>query len=271
MGILGAAYRALDPLLPFDKQLDPMFGNGILSQSNAGMSAMAPQAQMQPPEPGVMGFPAMPGPQGPQQAPQAPEKPFKPSLVDTIWGVAAGYSPNQARQMQVDAYAKRQAQQTEAQERAALMAKAQATITDPREWAVFMADPKEWAKRAAERYGVQNVTGGNTAVYGDPANGGTSYTAPKMGESGDQFYTQTADGVTMTGQRAPSYEEETGRMNAGRPVQVGNGGAVIDPATGRVIYKSPMAFAPRAAGRGGGSGDGSGPPPPPPGFVLEGQ
>lgn len=206
MGILGSAYRALDPLLPFDRQLDPRFGNGILSRDDASGRGilsgpqMAPPMAPQAPQAGVMGFPAVPGPQAPQGPQASPEKPYKPSLVDMIWGVAAGYSPGATRRALMDDDMKRRAAQAgygQAQDmRARQMAFAQ--TLDPREQAVFMADPEAWAKASADRYKPQIAAAGSS-VY-----------------EGGRF------------QQAPLS-----------PVTVQPGGALIDPNTGSPLYEAP--------------------------------
>lgn len=258
MGILGSAYRALDPLLPFDRQLDPRFGNGILSRDDASGRGilsgpqMAPPMAPQAPQAGVMGFPAVPGPQAPQGPQASPEKPYKPSLVDMIWGVAAGYSPGATRRALMDDDMKRRAAQGQASEREALVQQMRSVITDPREWAVFLQNPEEWSKRNAERYGVQNIAGGNTAMYGDPSAGGSAYTAPEMGVDGGQFYSQTPDGVEFTGRRDPSFAEETGRINATNPIAASDGTVLIDPITRKPVYQNAKEFAPRAPAAAGG-------------------
>lgn len=206
MGILGSAYRVLDPILPFDRQLDPRFGNGILSRDDASGRGilsgpqMAPPMAPQAPQAGVMGFPAVPGPQAPQGPQASPEKPYKPSLVDMIWGVAAGYSPNQSRQMLIDADMKRRAAQADYAQSQAQMAQDQtfAAGLDPGEAAVFRNDRGAWAKAAADRYKPQIAAAGSS-VY-----------------EGGRF------------QQAPLS-----------PVTVQPGGALIDPNTGRALYEAP--------------------------------
>lgn len=137
---------------------------------------------------------------------------------------------------------------------------ARSVITDPREWAVFMADPESWAKETATRYGAANVGGGDSRLYGDPTAGGSVYTAPKMGFEGDQAVSYDQNGLRILGTRNPSFDEQTGRMNADtsrmtaeRPMAVGDGGEVIDPRTGRVVYRNQKTFAPPRVGGGGGA------------------
>lgn len=120
-GILGSIYRTLDPVLPFDRYLDPRFGilgggqeaptGGILGARRA-MAPMPTQAAYAPPQaPELAGAPRRVGgidmSMGfgpvPQLQPQAQpsqgggERPWKPSALDVLWGVAAGNSPGQAR------------------------------------------------------------------------------------------------------------------------------------------------------------------------------
>lgn len=57
-------------------------------------------------------------------------------------------------------------------------------------------------------------TVGGSLVFGNPNKGGQVYTPPTLGQSGDQFYTQTPEGVQITGRRDPTYAEtETARSN----------------------------------------------------------
>jgi hypothetical protein len=176
MGILNSAYQLLDPVLPFDKYLDPRLGKpqgGILARQ------AAPQG-MAPPEVGAgagaswaMGAQAMPQapqmPQGGQQAPMASQgKPARPSLLQTIWGVAAGYDPQTVREMYSDRAASREARTRQMQagdeQRQRMMAFAD--TLDPRQRAVFMADPEAWAKEAAVSYRPQVVAQGSSIYSG---------------------------------------------------------------------------------------------------------
>lgn len=280
MGILNSAYQLLDPVLPFDKYLDPRLGKqstGILG----GQPAQQPQYGAPPINPDgmrpTMGFPTMPQapqmPQGGQQPPAGPQgKPARPSLLQTIWGVAAGYDPQTVREMYSDRAADREAQgrQRQAMEEQNRRIMEFAQTLDPRERAVFLADPKEWAKQTATRYGAANVSEGDSRVYGDPSAGAPVFTADTFEMSGDQAVRYGADGLKILGRRDPSFDEltgrqnaDTGRMNAERPLGVGDGEDLIDPRTGKVIYRNPKNFAPPQSG-GGASPDGI--PPPPPGF-----
>ncbi len=88
-GILSKAYGLLDPVLPFDKYLDPRLGRqaqgGILGGApDGGVPAAAPSGAV---------------PQGAPERAAAPPAPYRPSLVDTLWGMAAGYSPSDTRRM----------------------------------------------------------------------------------------------------------------------------------------------------------------------------
>lgn len=203
MGILGSAYRALDPILPFDKQLDPRFGNGILSQSDYS----APQAAPEPPQAGVMGFPPIPEAGQAPAPPQAPEKPYRPSLVDVLWGVAAGYSPNATKQMLIDAEAARRARAAqqpvlEAQRKAAMD---YAATLPPQERMVFLSDPASWAKSRAKGYEPQ-VTAPGSSIY----------------ENG-QF------------QQAPLA-----------PMSIPSGASVFDPTKGVAMFQAPFKPEPNA-------------------------
>lgn len=78
-----------------------------------------------------------------------------PSLLDTIWGVAAGYSPGDTRRR----IAMAEMDQEKAQMELAAAARASsgreemmAQITDPRERAIALANPGKWGEFAGERY-----------------------------------------------------------------------------------------------------------------------
>jgi hypothetical protein len=138
------------------------------------------------------------------------------------------------------------------EQRQMLDQEARAVITDPREWAVYQANPEAWAKENATRYAAATMGQGTTRVYGDPTDGGSAYTAPTYDFQGDQAVQYGPDGFSVLGTRNPTFDEQTGRMNAERPMAVGDGGEVIDPRTGRVIYRNPKNYAPpRVSGRGG--------------------
>lgn len=144
MGILDAGYRLLDPILPFDKYLDPRFGGG-----SGGAPMPAPQMPAAPVRSGIYG-PQMGGepPMAPRPVPQpaqmaapsvmtagprsseAPSR-RKPTLTDTIWGVLAGQSPGMARLRAEEAYATADARD---------MARRQAAEEDAMARRVFGAD-----------------------------------------------------------------------------------------------------------------------------------
>jgi len=236
-------YDKLDRFLPFDRYLDPMFGGG------AQPPRMAPQRSMM--GPGVGGE----MPQARMQAsPERPEKKVpKVSKLRVLDRVLGGQTFSEA----LDYERARPMQEERARQLAEL---ASQVITDPREWMVFQSDPEAWAKENATRYGAATMGQGTTRVYGDPSAGGSSYTAPTYDFQGDQAVQYGPDGFSILGTRNPTFDEQTGRMNADtgrmnaeRPMAVGDGAEVIDPRTGRVVYRNTKTFAPPRVGGGGGA------------------
>lgn len=193
-GILGAAYRALDPILPFDSYLDPRLGGASPPQ---GGPAPSPQYST----PAVMGFPAIPMGGQPQAQGAQPQKPQKrPSLLQTIWGVAAGYDPQSYREMWTDRQASRQRAEQDRMAQLAMRDRqlAFAETLDPRQRAIFLANPGKWAEEAAVSYRPQIAAPGSSAYV----NG--------------QF------------QQAPLA-----------PIAVSPGSAVFDPNANRELYRAP--------------------------------
>ena len=86
---------------------------------------------------------------------------------------------------------------------------------DERQRMLAYANRNAWSQEAAKAYAPRNVGAGDSNIMGEPGTPGfTGFTAPKVGVDGGQFYTQTPGGVTVTGTRAPSYAENTDRMQA---------------------------------------------------------
>lgn len=238
-------YDKIDRFLPFDRFLDPMFGGGAQaprmvpqrSMMGPGVGSEMPQARM-------------------QASPARPEKKVpKVSKLRVLDRVLGGQTFSEA----LDYERARPMQEERAQQLAEI---ARQTITDPREWMVFQSDPEAWAKEVASRYGAATMGQGTTRVYGDPTAGGSTYTAPTYGFEGDQAVQYGPDGFNILGTRNPTFDEQTGRqnadtgrMNAERPMAVGDGAEVIDR-TGRVVYRNQKTFAPPRVG-GGAPGGGS--------------
>ena len=102
-----------------------------------------------------------------------------------------------------------------AQKRQEMMAVADQLNLSPREKLVFLANPEEWSKQNATNYAFHDIAGGNTGVFGgNPATGGTAYTAPKLTDHDGVYGTQGANGYQQTGVAQPSYADETSRMTA---------------------------------------------------------
>jgi hypothetical protein len=195
-------------------------------------------------------------------------------LDGSLGGAAGGGDPGMAT---LQAYKDRAAQQAQRQQ---LMATADQLGMSPREKLIFLANPEEWAKNNASRLGFHDVAGGNTAMYGDPSMGGGALMAAKLGEHGDQLYTQGANGAQVTAQLAQTPGEVAatqtalnGAMTAAKPMDIPQGNTVYQPAVtpalvagmpgsgmgatpaqaGRtgVLYAAPKTYAPTAGGAGG--------------------
>lgn len=92
-----------------------------------------------------------------------------PSLLDTIWGVAAGYSPGATRQMHEQRDLSMRADENELATSARNLENRDAIlsqITDPRERAVAMANMAKWGENAAQRYGTTNLSRGGVLASG---------------------------------------------------------------------------------------------------------
>lgn len=248
---MGRIYNALDRFLPFDRYLDPMFGGQPTASPIPGrppMRGMAPQSSSE-----AMGSLAMPQAGAPRVAMGEKRVP-KVSKLRVLDRVLGGQTFSEA----LDYERARPMQEDRARQLAEI---AQQVITDPREWMVFQADPEAWAKETATRYAAANVGGGDSRKFGE---NGPVYTAPKYGFEGDQAVSVGPEGMSILGTRNPTFDEQTGRMNADtgrmnaeRPMAVGDGGEVIDPRTGRVIYRNAKTFAPPRVGSGASGGDSS--------------
>jgi hypothetical protein len=102
-----------------------------------------------------------------------------------------------------------------AQKRQEMMAVADKLGMSDREKLTFLANQDEWGKQNATNYAFHDIAGGNTGVFGgNPATGGTAYTAPKLTDHDGVYGTQGANGYQQTGTAQPSYADETARMTA---------------------------------------------------------
>lgn len=104
--------------------------------------------------------------------------------------------------------AKQAARAAAAEEEAAFRQRVQGQFgDDPVAMIAATANPGEFGKNLATGYGAANVSGGDSRVFGNPARGGSVYTAPKLGIDGGQGYTQTPEEMRVTGARGPSIAE----------------------------------------------------------------
>lgn len=123
---------------------------------------------------------------------------------------------------------------------AALAARQQvlASITDPRERALYLASPDEWAKNVGQQFAPQVVAGGAAQFIGGRRIG----EQPTFTESGDTILERTSEGVNPVYTRTtPSITEqtaisqaETARINALNPINVAPGAQLRAP-TGELI------------------------------------
>lgn len=145
-------------------------------------------------------------PQGGQGGMPA-RKAEKPGLLDYVWGVAAGYNPNDIRR----GFESRE-QQAMGREQTA------AQITDPRERALFLdLGGDDWKKNVAQQFAPSTTSaGGRTDILGT----GKSVAAPSFSTVGDNIYQNNPLTGTsnITATAPPSYSAQTARFNAENPV-----------------------------------------------------
>ena len=130
-----------------------------------------------------------------------------PGLLDTIWGVAAGYSPGATRQMneQREVAADRMRLQQAQQQELATIARSQG----PQAYAAFLTNPQEFGKAAASHGEAYTLNRGATR-YGPH---GEVIAAPKVIEQfGDRFGIidplNPEAGATYTAPRGMTAAEE---------------------------------------------------------------
>lgn len=132
-----------------------------------------------------------------------------PGLLDTIWGVAAGYSPGATRQMHEQRDLQMQAAENELAASGRTLADRQAIlaqITDPRERAIAMANIGKWGENAAQRYGVTNLSRGGVLASGT---GEILAANPYTHQSGDEIVGVGPEGANRIYTReAASIEEQ---------------------------------------------------------------
>jgi hypothetical protein len=87
--------------------------------------------------------------------------------------------------------------------------------------ALYFTNPDKWSEAIAKGYEPRTLSGGQTehGPNGD-------YTAPMIGVSGDQAYTQTPSTFTITGKRGPTFDETS--QDANRRATVAQALAALD-------------------------------------------
>lgn len=109
-----------------------------------------------------------------------------------------------------------------------------ASITDPRERALFLASPDDWAKNVGQQFAPQVIAPGAGQAIG----GRLALEMPRTVESGDEVLRVGTQGVEPIYTRtAPSIAETTARLAATRPLELSPGARAIDPATGTEIAR----------------------------------
>lgn len=187
-------------------------------------------------------------------------QPGKASALDVLWGVLGGYSPGATKRGIEGGYQQQQAAQAREAE---IQALARQNITDPRELLNFLANRKAYTESSAKNYEPQGVAGGNSVQYQGPQ--GPITTAPLMGVSGDQGYTQTPDNFSITGQRAPSFAENTNAEQV--KAQIAQAIAELTEKARHNRQSEGIGWY-NARKAPGGVGSGTAPPPPP-GFEVD--
>lgn len=180
-----------------------------------------------------------------------------PGALETIWGVLAGQSPGTTRHRWDQATAQNLRERE-------IMDLARKNITDPRELLNFLANRKAYTESSAKNYEPQGVAGGNSVQYQGPQ--GPLTTAPLMGVSGDQGYTQTPDSFNVTGQRGPSFAENTNAEQVRAQIAQAIADLTEKARHNRASEGIGWYNARKAPGAAGGSGTA---PPPPAGFEVE--
>lgn len=185
-------------------------GARLLAAQQAPQGAPSPQPSAQP---AMMGQPQGPGLLRPAQRRRVSGGRV---ALRTLFG---GENPFDA----IDS--ERQRLTAEAQRPARLEQDAQilATITDPRERALFLTDRAEWAKNVGQQYAPQVIAAGSGQAIG----GRLAVEMPSYVESGDQtlrrssagvepVYTRTAPSITeQTAQDKLAWDQEYGRSQLG--------------------------------------------------------
>ena len=192
------------------------------------------------------------------------------SLDGTLGGAAGGADPGMAT---LQAYKDKAAQQAQRQQAYALGQ--QLFPNDPAKAMLFATNP-DFQKAASEAYGKNmedtTVNAGDTRLMHGAGGAVNPFMAAKLGQHGDQTYTQGAGGIQVTGQLAQTPEEiaalqnaQNGAVTANKPQVVSEGASLVQSgvapslipgmpqaaATGaqpRVLYTAPKTYAPTAGG-----------------------
>lgn len=191
----------------------PQYGGNALLADTADAARAMPQAQ-------------------PLMRPTAERQRSRgPGLLDTIWGMAAGYSPNATRQMgEARELSMRAAENELASSGRALEDRRSVLeqITDPRERAVAMANMGKWGENAAQRYGMTNLSRGGVLASGT---GEILAANPFTHETGDEIVGVGPSGADRIYTRqAPSIREQIDQDKVDADIALGQAGLGIKQA-----------------------------------------
>lgn len=156
-------------------------------------------------DPSAQPIPAQAAPQAVPAAPPTatPGAPYKPSAWAILDQVLGGQTITDAKRGLIRQHADDEAMASQRQ----MLQEAASSIQDPHERLAFLLNPTEYAKQLATRYAAHNVNGGDSLAFGNPGDGGSSWTAPKVEVSGDSAVSITPDKMTVLGQRPMSTSE----------------------------------------------------------------
>lgn len=125
----------------------------------------------------------------------------KPGLLDYVWGVAAGYNPNDIRR----GFESREQQAAAQEAMRAQQAQIASGITDPTERALFQTSPQDWAKNVGQQFAPQVVGAGAAQAVA----GRRTVEQPSFTESGDTILRRTSEGISPVFTRTtPSIAEQ---------------------------------------------------------------
>jgi hypothetical protein len=125
-------------------------------------------------------------------------------------------------------------QRLDLEAQAARSAEIDTIIQDPRERLFYESNPEAWAEYMRNFMSPRTLAAGSS----ERAGADTVFTAPQASVVDDRvaFYNAgEPGGVDYSAPRGPTFQEETGRIEATAPVNVGPGARLIDPVTRELV------------------------------------